>query len=96
MDQKNVNNDKPGGNLADLGMKKTNFWAKKMVGEITNGGEKKKPLIKLWNVQMSKKKIKKQNVKAYHETKCMSEILQRITDLENELMAAGGKDGGKG
>ena len=79
MDQKNVNNDKPGGNLADLGMKKTNFWAKKMVEEIIN--EKKKPLIKLWNVQMSKKA---QNVKAYHETKCMSEISQRITDLENE------------
>lgn len=27
-------------------------------------------------------------------TKCMSEILQRITDLENELMAAEGKMGG--
>lgn len=46
-----------GGNLAELGMKKQNFWAKKMV-EKSQMGEKK-PLIKLWNVQMSKNKKSK-------------------------------------
>ena len=46
---------------------------------------------------MSKcQKKNKQNVEAYHETEYMSEISQRTTDLESELVAEEGKDGGKG
>ena len=81
-----------GENVADPGMKKQTsehkkWWEKSQM-------KKKKSLIKFWNVQMSKKN--KQNVEAYHETKYMSEISQRTTDLESELVAEEGKDGGKG